>query len=413
MSIMDDVVRQFLLTLWNVYAFFVTYANAGGFDPSAADAVSPGDRPILDRWVLSQLADTARTAREGLESYDATGAGRRIAAFIDDLSNWYVRRARPRFWDPDGRGGHDTRSAFLTLHECLVTVARLLAPFTPFVSDELWRNLAAGRGGAPDSVHLTDYPSADPEAADVALDAAMNDARAIVELGRRVRTETKTRTRQPLAEAVIHVAGDHAALAPLLPIVADELNVKTVVFAESVEAFGRWRAKPDFKVLGPRLGPRVQQVAAALAADDGTLAATLARGASVDLALGDGASIELAADDVDLVQDIREGWGVAAEGGVTVALDLDVTTDLRLEGLARELIRLIQDARKDAGLAVTDRIVLGVDADGDVAAALAAHADTVAGETLATSMSGALDPEGHRQTTELDGRPVTISVRRS
>jgi isoleucyl-tRNA synthetase len=252
----------------------------------------------------------------------------------------------------------------------------------------------------------------DDDAVDAPLDAAMATARAIVELGRRVRTETKTRTRQPLAEAVIHVGGDHAALAPLLPIVAEELNVKTVVFAESVEAFGRWRAKPDFKVLGPRLGPRVQQVAAALAAEDGTLAATLARGAAVELPLADGSSIALAADDVDLVQDIREGWGVAAEGGVTVALDLDVTADLRLEGLARELIRLIQDARKDAGLAVTDRIVLGVDAGGDVAAALAVHADTVAGETLATSVSGALDPGGHRQTAELDGSPVTISVRR-
>jgi len=158
MEILDEVVRQFLLTLWNVYAFFVTYANASGFDPASSEGVPVSERPVLDRWVLSQLARTTREARERLDVYDATGAGRRIATFLDDLSNWYVRRARRRFWDPEGAGGTDTRAAFLTLHECLVSLAGLLAPFTPFVAEELWRNLAAGRDGAPDSVHLTSYP---------------------------------------------------------------------------------------------------------------------------------------------------------------------------------------------------------------------------------------------------------------
>jgi isoleucyl-tRNA synthetase len=211
---------------------------------------------------------------------------------------------------------------------------------------------------------------------------------------------------------VIHVAGDHEALTPLFPVVADELNVRTVMFAESVEAFGRWRAKPDFKVLGPRLGPRVQQVSASLAADDGTIAAALARGEAVELGLADGTSVRLGPDDVDLTQEVREGWGLASEGGVTVALDLEVTPELRLEGLARELIRVVQDARKDAGLAVTDRIVLGIEADGDVAAALAAHAESVAGETLAVSVSGSIDPEGHRRDAQLEGSRVSVSVRR-
>ena len=203
--------------------------------------------------------------------YDATGAGRRIAAFVDDLSNWYVRRARRRFWNPAGdQGGDDARAAFHTLHTCLVTVAQLLAPFTPFLAEELWRTLAAGRNGAPASVHLSDYPIADDSSVDETLNAAMAAARAIVELGRRVRVETKTRTRQPLAEAVVHYPGDHQALAAVLPLVADELNVKEVVFAESDASFGRWRAKPNYKVLGPRLGDLVKRVAAALAADDGT-----------------------------------------------------------------------------------------------------------------------------------------------
>jgi isoleucyl-tRNA synthetase len=408
MSIMDDVVRQFLLTLWNVYAFFVTYADASGFDPSTAEDVPLRERPLLDRWVLSQLADTTRTARDGLEAYDATGAGRRIAAFVDDLSNWYVRRARRRFWEPDGPGGGDVRSAFLTLHQCLVTVAGLLAPFTPFVSDELWRNLAAGRGGAPDSVHLTDYPSADPEAADVALDAAMNDARAIVELGRRVRTESKMRVRQPLLEAVVHFPGEHDALTPLLDVIAEELNVKRVAFAESTAQLGRWRAKPNYKALGPKLGRRVKEVAAALEGDDGT-AAALARGDRVTVS-----SFDLGPDDVDLVQETVEGWGVASDGRVTVALELELTPELRREGLARELIRIVQDARKAAGLHVSDRIVLGIATTGETAAALDAHRLDVAAETLATDLvDGEVADAAYRQDAEIDGAPMTVTLRRA
>ena len=188
------------------------------------------------------------------------------------------------------------------------------------------------------------------------------------------------------------MAGDHETLRPLLPIVADELNVKEVVFAESVETFGRWRAKPNFKTLGPRLGPRVKDVARALARDDGTEAAALAADLSVTLMLDDGEPVVLAPDDVDLAQEVREGWGVASEGGVTVALDLEVSAELRREGLARELVRVIQDARKAAGLDVTDRISLGVETSGEVAAALAEHATVVAGETLATNLASTLEP---------------------
>jgi isoleucyl-tRNA synthetase len=410
-EVLDDVVRRFLLTLWNVYAFFVTYANAEGVDPSIDPVPASAERPVMDRWILSRLASTTRRAREGLDAYDATGAGRAIEAFVDDLSNWYVRRSRRRFWNPDAGSGEDPLLPFDTLYRCLVTVATLLAPFTPFIADELWRNLAAGRGGRTDSVHLSEYPDADLSAIDGPLEGSMATARSIVELGRRVRTETKTRTRQPLSEAVIHVAGDHDALRPLLPIVADELNVREIVFAESAEAFGRWRAKPDFKVLGRRLGSRVKSLATALAEDTGTMAAVLAQGGSVEVALPGGEAVTLQPDEVDLTQEVREGWGVGSEGGVTVALDLEVTPELRREGVARELIRVIQDARKDAGLAVTDRIVLGVAATGEIAAAVEEHGAVVRRETLATDLSSVLDPDGHRQDAEIEGMPVAISVR--
>jgi isoleucyl-tRNA synthetase len=409
-EVLDDVLRRFLLTLRHVHAFFVTYANADGFDPDAP-APARADRPVLDRWILSQLARTVRVARDGLDAYDATGAGRRIEAFVDDLSNWYVRRSRRRFWNPGGGTSADAAAAFHTLYECLVTVATLLAPFTPFVADVLWRNLAAGRDGRPISVHLADYPEPVDDAVDDELDAAMATARAIVGLGRTVRTETKTRVRQPLAEAVIHLPGDPARLQPLLDVVADELNVHRVVFAGSAEAFGRWRAKPNFKALGPTLGPRVKEVAAALAADDGSLAAELASDGRVAVSTTAG-EVTLGPDDVDLAQEVREGWGVASEGGLTVALDLQLTDGLRREGLARELIRAIQEARRDAGLEVADRIQLGVQAGPQVTAALVDHRDTVAGETLAVDVIHG-DVDGPTVELSIEGESTRISLRKA
>ncbi len=407
-EVLDEIVRQFLLKLWNIYAFFVTYAN------TATTASANAAPSSLDRWILSQLARTVREARAGLERYDATAAGRRIQSFVDDLSNWYVRRSRRRFWDPDGEHASDSSAAFETLHTCLVTVARLLAPFTPFVAEELWRNLAADRNGAPISVHLSDYPVSDDDVIDAALDDAMEAARAIVELGRRVRVETKTRTRQPLGEAVVHYAGDHEALTEVMSLVADELNVKRIVFAESETSFGRWRAKPNFKVLGPKLGNRVKDVAHALADDDGTDAAKLAHGGSIVLVVASGDPVTLVPEDVDLAQEVPEGWGVASDAGITVALDLELTDELRSEGTAREVVRVVQEARKAAGFDVSDRIVLGAETvDGDVAAALTAHRQLIAGETLADELfDHSLDGDAFHQAAKIGGEPVTFSLRK-
>jgi isoleucyl-tRNA synthetase len=409
-EILDEHVRQFLLPLWNVYAFFVTYANASGVDADEVDATTTDP---MDLWIRSQLADTVGVVRDRMERYDATAAGRRIQTFLDDLSGWYVRRSRRRFWHPgaDGETGGD--AAFATLHMCLVTLSQLLAPFTPFIAEELWRNLAAGREERPDSVHLSTFPEWDPGAIDPSLDAAMATARQIVELGRRVRTDTKMRTRQPLAEAVAHVSGHAPGVEALLPIVADELNVHDVRLATSADAFGTWRAKPDFKALGPRLGPQVQAAAAALAEDDGTLAEALAAGRPVTLDL-DGGAVEIGHDDVVLTRDVLAGWGVASDNGVTVALELELTPELRSEGLARELVRVAQDARRAAGLAVQDRIVLHVVATSELAEARDAHAAFIAGETLATELrSEPADATDMSSTTaEIDGMPVQISVRR-
>jgi isoleucyl-tRNA synthetase len=410
-TVLEEAVRQFLLTLWHVYSFFVLYANADGVDPDAEPPPPVAGRPLLDRWILSRLAGTVRDVRAGMDAYDVTGAGRRIQGFVDDLSNWYVRRSRRRFWNPGGGGGADSAAAFHTLHGCLVTTATLLAPFTPFLSEELWSNLAAGRAGRPESVHLADYPEVHEAAIDPGLDDAMALARQVVELGRRIRTETRTRTRQPLPSAAVHLSSEPGAFDALLGTVAEELNVKRVDVAGSAEAFGRWRAKPDFKVLGPRLGAHVQAVAAILAEDDGALAGRLADGETVEVFAGEG-TFAIGPDDVHLSHDVRSGYGVATEGGVTVALELDVTPELRREGVARELVRVIQDARKGAGLEVTDRIDLAVETSGEAAEALAAHRDEIAAETLASEVrSGGV--EGFRQETALDGIPVVVRLRRA
>jgi len=412
-EILDEHVRQFLLPLWNVYAFYVTYANASAIDPDE-EAAAEGDEALMDRWIASQLAGTVREVRERMDAYDATAAGRRIATFIDDLSTWYVRRSRRRFWNPGGVIDADTQAAFATLHGCLITLAQLLAPFTPFVSEAIWRNLAAGRGGRPDSVHLSDFPVVHEAALDPGLDAAMAAARQVVELGRRVRVDTKMRTRQPLAEAVAHLPAHGVEIAALLPIVADELNVKQVRLATSADAFGTWRAKPDFKVVGPRLGSRVKALATALARDDGSLADRLAGGAHVEVAIDDGPAISIGPDDVELAQAVLEGWGVASEGGITVALELELTPDLRREGLARELVRIAQDARKAAGLEVSDRIVLGFELEGELADAATAHAPFIAGETLATELvAGSVEQATYVGSVDLDGNVVGVTLRPS
>ena len=410
--ILEEAVRQFLLTLWNVYSFFVTYAVADGFDPDAGEPPAHAERPLMDRWILSQLAGTVRDVRAAMDAYDVTGAGRRIQGFVDDLSNWYVRRSRRRFWNPGGGGGRDSLAAFHTLSECLVTTTTLLAPFVPFVTEELWSNLAAGRGGRPDSVHLADYPEVHEAAIDPGLDEAMGLARRIVELGRRIRTESKTRTRQPISGALVHRSGSPGVLDQLVETIAEELNVKDVRFADTAEAFGRWRAKADFATLGPRLGRRVQDVARVLADDAGAdLAGRLAAGEVVELDLGDGVTVSIGPDDVHLSHEVRAGLGVASDAGVTVALELEITPELRREGTANELVRLVQDARKAAGFEVTDRIELGIEAEGAPSEALATHRDEIASETLATSIvDGAVD--GHRVERSIEGTPVRVSVRK-
>ena len=377
---LNEIVRKVLLTYWNTASFLVLYANAGGWTP---DSSAPGvaERPLLDRWVLSELHAVVRDVTGFLEAFDTAAAGRRLAAFIDDLSNWYVRRSRRRFWE--GPSSIDGASAFATLYECVTTLTLLMAPFVPFVTDYVWGVLR--QAGAPESVHLASWPAFDASVIDPVLSAQMALTRRLVELGRSARAGASVRTRQPLRRALIGAAGFSQLPGELQAQIAAELNVSEleVLGGELVD----YSVKPNFRALGRRFGAQTPAVAAAIAAAPaaGLARAVLAGGTfTVESAEQ---PVLVGADDVVVTQTPREGWAVATDAGETVAIDITVSPELRREGLAREVIRRVQEARKSDGLEVTDRIRLRwFSPDPEMVAALTEHAGLIAGEVLAVEV---------------------------
>jgi isoleucyl-tRNA synthetase len=396
-GVLDEIVRKVLLTYWNTVSFLVLYANAGAGSGSglasgaawtpedAALAPGAGARPLLDRWLLSEVHACVRDVTSALEAFDTASAGRRLAVLIDDLSNWYVRRSRRRFWD--GPSSAEGLSAFATLHSALDALTRMMAPITPFLADYLWGVLRPA--GAPESVHLASWPTADPALIDQDLSAQMALARRIVELGRSARSAASVRTRQPLSRALVGAAGFAALPRELRDLVASELNVHSL---ESLESAGgelvSYTVKPEFRALGRRFGAATQAVAAVIrAADPAALAhAVAAPDGSATVEVPSVGPVTLSASDLVVTQTPLEGWGVASGAGETVALDLAVSDALRFEGHAREVVRLIQEARKASGLDVSDRIVVRwTTGDADLAAALDEHGPMIAGEVLAVS----------------------------
>lgn len=380
---LEDVVRRFFLTLWNSYYFFATYARIDGWTPGGAPPVT--ERPVMDRWVLAELADLVRTVDTSLEGFDATTAGRALEDFVDGLSNWYIRRSRSRFW-AEGASS-DKSAAFATLHECLVTTGALLAPFTPFLAEHLYANLVvAVDDQAPPSVHLLDFPVADPAAEDPQLRAAMATAREVVTLGLRARNEAQTGVRQPLPRALVTLP-DATGWDLVADVVAQELNLKRLELSEGGGTV-TYQLKASFRDLGRAFGKQTPDVAAAItAADPDVVVPAVHAGEPVVLTLADGTEVTVEPSMVQVVEESREGWTVATEGGVSVAVDLTVDDELRREGLARELIRTINDLRKQADLELSDRITVETACDGQLKQALAEHRDTVARETLATAIT--------------------------
>ncbi|GAA2602632.1 isoleucine--tRNA ligase [Streptomyces tubercidicus] len=380
-STIQEVVRKTLLTYWNTVAFQALYARTSGWAPSAADP-APADRPLLDRWLLGELNTLVEQVTEALESFDTQRAGKALSSFVDDLSNWYVRRSRRRFWQGDA-------AALRTLHEVIETVTRLMAPLTPFITERVWQDLVVPvTPDAPDSVHLSHWPVADRTLIDPALSGRMQLVRRLVELGRATRAESGVKTRQPLSRALVAAHGFADLTEDLRAQIAEELNVSSLAsLAEVGGSLVDTTAKANFRALGKRFGKGVQAVAKAVAAADAAaLSLALREGtASVEV---DGETVSLAPDEVIITETPREGWSVASDAGATVALDLEITPELRRAGLARDAIRLIQEARKNSGLDVADRIALRWEStDEEVRTALADHAGLISDEVLATDFA--------------------------
>jgi isoleucyl-tRNA synthetase len=382
-----EQVRLFLKQLWNTYRYPTIYTREKETQPTD-----------LDRWILSRLAGTVEVVTERMDAFDATAAGRAIGELVDDLSNWYLRRSRRRFWEGES-------AAFDTLETCLVTVAKLLAPFCPFVADEIYDNL----DGAEPSVHLCDWPESDPaHSRDAELESAMATAREAVRLGLNARGQAKIKLRQPLREAVVVAAGpEREAIERLAEVVRDELNVKALRFVGEADELGSYEIRPNYRALGPRFGRDMPQAAAAIEElDPYRVAESVREGRGIGVSVG-GHDHELGPGDLELRMRPLEGYQLEREGGHAVALELAIDDELRREGLAREVVRAVQLARQGAGLEVSDRIALALGGDAELQAAARAFEGYVAGETLATSVAyDAADGAA----TAIEGRELRISV---
>jgi isoleucyl-tRNA synthetase len=407
----DESTRRFLLTLWNTYSFFVTYASIDGWSPDP-DAIPAPVTHVLDRWILSRSQATTEAVTNALDGFDALGGAQALDQFVGDLSNWYVRRSRPRFWKSADPAAH------ATLHECLVNVTLLLAPLCPFVTDEMYANLT----GTTDSVHLADWPAGDTTRRDPSLEAEMDLARQVASLGHAARSEAKIRVRQPLPRAIVLLPPSTSLREELVVEVAAELNVKRVEVVTSLEGLLDYSVVPNFKALGPRLGKRLPRVRALLVGLDGAevRAALDADGAyTLDV---DGDPVTLGPDDLQVRARQHEDLTLAQDGDLAVALDLTVDDDLRAEGIARELVRMVNDRRKAAGLDLADRIELRLSAGPQIADAARRHGSWIAEEVLAVELKvsdfavpaavwgvewGESEPDAR-----IDGEPLVISLER-
>ncbi len=404
----QEASRKYFDTLFNTYRFFILYGNVESWEASDTD---PGveARPLIDRWLVSRLNSVVKSVEADLDGYQVTRAYRRLVEFLnEDLSNWYVRRCRPRFWG--NTDDFDSKAAFRTLWEALVTIARLTAPITPFVSDWLHRGLTG------ETVHLTSFPTPDSEHIDEQLEAEMEAVRQLSTLGRAAREEVQIRVRQPLSVLYAVVPMDGGVRPELLALLTDELNVKEVRFLDSGEGLVSLRAKPDFRVLGPRFQKRSEAAATAIRELSSNAIRQFQAGEVITITL-DGEELPLQGGDFEVVEESEEGYVVRSGDGYVAALDPTLSDELRSEGLARELVNRIQRLRKDSGLEITDRIQLAISGTDEVKEAVADHAAFISGETLATELAfvGEAAPAGGEwhasKEVQLDEQSAVISLR--
>ena len=349
----DEIRRQVLIPLWNSYAFFVNYARLDAFDPRA-EFVPISERPEIDRWLLSNLQALAATANREFAEFNAQEVCRAASAFIDDLSNWYIRRNRRRFWRSRDAGDRDKLAAYQTLYHALVELTKLLAPMIPFLTERMYANL---RIDGPESVHLCDYPTPDPTLLDPELNQRMAAAQRVVALGHKLRDDANLRVRQPLAEVRFSTPdpSQSAAIEHLAEVVKEELNVKRLTRADNLDGLAKYTFKPNLKTLGPKYGKLLGAIGKALSASDPSALAPLRRGETVSLQIVD-TPVVLMPVDVLVSTEHTPGWVTAAEGGLQIAISTELSPELIREGMGRDFVRQVQQLRKDADLEIEDRI---------------------------------------------------------
>jgi len=410
-ALVGDTVRKFTLTLWNTYAFFVTYANIDHFDPTA-HTLPVAERSPLDRWVLAELHNLIRVVTDGLSSYDMTGPARRIQEFVDDVSNWYVRRSRRRFWKSEE--DTDKVAAYLTLYEVLVTLSKLLAPFTPFLAEVLYQNLVREvNPAAPESVHLTDYPVSDRALVDEKLMAETRLAMRLVSLGHAARNQANIKVRQPLASALVvtRTPEERESLQRLADQMTAELNVKALGFVDEASELVSYEVSPKPREVGSKYKALYPKIKAAVAQMDAAEVARRMRAGETLAFQVDGQDVALAPEDVDIWSRPKEGYAVAEEGGYVVAVSTALTPELVAEGLAREVVRRIQTMRKDADLRIEEMITVHYEATPALARVMETWGGYIAAETLATALvRGAPPPNAVVQTHDVDGESITLGL---
>ena len=408
-NLVNEVLRTFTLQLWNTYSFFVLYANLDNWRPDPAQSMAFSD---LDRWLLSALNALVRDITVAYENYDVNSATRPIQAFVDRLSNWYLRRSRRRFW----KSGEDAdkNAAYYTLYTALVTVAKLIAPAMPFISDEIYRNLVCSvDADAVESVHMANWPELNESLINEQLNREMDLTASLASLGHSARNKANLKVRQPLAECAFSVgmAENQGVIAKYADILKDELNVKNVRLLDAASEAMQFTLNPLPKQLGQKYGklfPGLRQSIMALDAMDA--GRKLLGGESVTVSL-DGQDYEILPDEVEVRADAHEGFVVASEGSNIAALVSTLTPELLREGLAREFVRRIQDLRKSAGLEISDRIDIVYQASAELAQAIEENREYIANETLALSLaSGSVSEDYSVLNDSFDGETVTIGL---
>jgi isoleucyl-tRNA synthetase len=426
----QEVLRSIILPLWNAYSFFATYATVDGWEPSGGNGgTAPSADPLaalrptaasrrhrLDRWILSAQQRLVRVVTESMESYELQRAIEPIVHFIDDLTNWYVRRSRRRFWKSENDA--DKQQAYETLYAVLLDTCRILAPYTPFIADEIYRNLSApvrAQSGAADSVHLCDWPEYRADEEDTELDERMDIVIRTVSMGRALRTAHGLKVRQPLQ--ALHVATrdvrTRSALAEMSDLVLDELNIKELKIGEREDDLVTFTVKANFKTLGPKLGKDVQRAAKAIAALPVPTVLAIEAGEPYPLVVDD-LSVVLEPADVIVQRNERAGLFVECQGALAVALDPQLTPALVEEGHAREFVNRVQNLRKETGLKVMDRIRIRFHtASGELQRALERHAAVIRSETQADALEASAVPLGNGSTTDLNGQACDIGIERT